>query len=533
MFSIRVKNLRSLKDTKYIEIKPLTILVGENSSGKSTFLRTFPLLRQSFEARTAGPLLWYGRFVDFGTFRDAIYSEASKQKIIFGFKFNLSFTNIFSGRYYPGFRRRLYKGRIQIKDIPVTIELSISKGSKQDDIYVDEIRFSFFGHNIYIEIEDGKNVAQLLVNNRDLTDLEQDLTVINRSGLIPEIEEKRPSQRKRDELRHYQFPSFIDGLIDEVGRHVHRNTQFQSILDMIEDFEIGTSDKMLELLKDPKDKTKTWVKNTKDWTKNSDDFTKLRDLIIAFNVLGLLGATKSYLNLVMRESNYIAPVRATAERYYRLQNLAVDEVDYKGQNLAMFLRSLTERERRTFSNWLLETMGFSITTKLAGGHISINLIEEGAKEPINLADKGFGFSQILPIVTQLWVLSTRRSRNKIRRIESRRFGEIIPITFVIEQPELHLHPRMQAKLVDAFIKAIEEAKKIDVDLRLIIETHSEVMINRIGHRIAKGDIKNNDVNLILFERLQSNTPTNVKIGKFNSEGFLENWPFGFFHPDNI
>lgn len=41
MKSIRVRNLRSLKDTDEIEIKRINILVGTNSSGKSTFLRVF------------------------------------------------------------------------------------------------------------------------------------------------------------------------------------------------------------------------------------------------------------------------------------------------------------------------------------------------------------------------------------------------------------------------------------------------------------------------------------------------------------
>lgn len=48
MDSIRIKNLRSLRDTEKISIKKLNILVGSNSSGKSTFLRVFPLLKQSF-----------------------------------------------------------------------------------------------------------------------------------------------------------------------------------------------------------------------------------------------------------------------------------------------------------------------------------------------------------------------------------------------------------------------------------------------------------------------------------------------------
>ena len=66
MDSIRVERLRCLAYTGDIKIKPLTILLGQNSSGKSSFLRVFPLLKQSIESRTSGPILWSGRLVDFG-----------------------------------------------------------------------------------------------------------------------------------------------------------------------------------------------------------------------------------------------------------------------------------------------------------------------------------------------------------------------------------------------------------------------------------------------------------------------------------
>ena len=71
MNSIQVKNLRSLTDTGKIDVKKINILVGTNSSGKSTFLRIFPLLKQSFNKKINGPILWCGDdddYVDFGSF---------------------------------------------------------------------------------------------------------------------------------------------------------------------------------------------------------------------------------------------------------------------------------------------------------------------------------------------------------------------------------------------------------------------------------------------------------------------------------
>ena len=73
MDRIRLQNFRSLQDTGEIEIKPLTLLVGKNSSGKSSFLRFFPLIKQSLEESKHGPILWYKeKGVDFGDFETTV-----------------------------------------------------------------------------------------------------------------------------------------------------------------------------------------------------------------------------------------------------------------------------------------------------------------------------------------------------------------------------------------------------------------------------------------------------------------------------
>ncbi|HCQ9870041.1 TPA: AAA family ATPase, partial [Acinetobacter baumannii] len=86
--SIRIENIRSLMDTSDIQLKPLTVLVGRNSVGKSTFARIFPLLRQSSEANKKSPILWYGKYVDFGDYETAINKENINNGI--ALSFNLS-----------------------------------------------------------------------------------------------------------------------------------------------------------------------------------------------------------------------------------------------------------------------------------------------------------------------------------------------------------------------------------------------------------------------------------------------------------
>lgn len=89
MTAIRLQSFRSLLDTGFIDLRPLTILVGRNSSGKSSFLRFLPLLRQSVEARTTGPIQWYGDYVDFGGFKETRSTFSDDDEMRLGFRTTL------------------------------------------------------------------------------------------------------------------------------------------------------------------------------------------------------------------------------------------------------------------------------------------------------------------------------------------------------------------------------------------------------------------------------------------------------------
>ena len=99
---LRIQNLRSIKDSFDIELKPIMILVGANSSGKSTFLRSFPLFSQSVDKKLRGPIAWFDTsFVDFGDYKTAKnrYAEES-EGISFYYRFKDVMFSSRSRRYY-------------------------------------------------------------------------------------------------------------------------------------------------------------------------------------------------------------------------------------------------------------------------------------------------------------------------------------------------------------------------------------------------------------------------------------------------
>ena len=176
--------------------------------------------------------------------------------------------------------------------------------------------------------------------------------------------------------------------------------------------------------------------------------------------------------------------------------------------------------------------------KTAGGHSSLNIETEMNGQSRNMADVGLGYSQIAPVAIQLWAASQRiTNRSMFNRIRSasgqilRDAGSIV----VVEQPELHLHPAYQAKLADVFASCIQNPALSDMptqrraNLRILAETHSPNLINRIGEIIMEGGLSSNDVQVLVFEPdSEQAAATNIRIATFNDKGILQNWPIGFF-----
>ena len=91
---------------------------------------------------------------------------------------------------------------------------------------------------------------------------------------------------------------------------------------------------------------------------------------------------------------------------------------------------------------------------------------------------------------------------------------------------MHLHPALQAKLMDVIARIATEK-----NVRFIIETHSETIINRIGTLIDKGKFNHNDIEITIFDKQFGEDRTCVKKSTFDEEGYLKDWPIGFFEPE--
>jgi predicted ATPase len=125
-------------------------------------------------------------------------------------------------------------------------------------------------------------------------------------------------------------------------------------------------------------------------------------------------------------------------------------------------------------------------------------------EEENLTDVGFGCSQVLPVM-----------------IAGFNVGE--GGVFIVQEPEIHLHPKAQAALGSVFKLLYKRG------IQLIIETHSEHLMLRLQSYVARGDIKAEDVNVYYVDpaaKMKKKDPIKIEIAEDGY--FREEWPKGFF-----
>jgi predicted ATPase len=525
MLKFGVSNLRLLKFVPPIELKPITILVGRNSSGKSTFLRAFPLLRQSLMTRTSSPVLWYGDLVDFGSFDISVTDNVPNEPI--SFSFVIDKITLENRRFYWSRDRKkqlqTYQGvHFQVSIIGVGERTRISR-------LVIKIQEPELNYEIWIG-EDSK-VLTINLNGQDSSDLFKPVKLqITPGTMLPEMTPvlAEGNQLSAQELfLSRDINAFYEPTKLFLKSHLKRLSENWLNRLTLEFLTMGPASK--KEIRDEIGKVGTKVSRSFITEISGKDkkaiYPKLKDLLSISALPAILAQIRVQLRSVITSTLYIGPARARSERYYRYQDLAVSEIDPDGENFPMFLNSLLPSQVSQLSKWIEDLFGYGLSVaRQAGGHMSIDLIAKGV--PSNIVDNGYGVSQILPVLGQIWW-----ARNRPRQP-----GPSSPLSLLaIEQPELHLHPAHQALLADALVGELSVKQTVEANpserVHFLIETHSETMLNRLGELISSGRILNSDIQVIMFESLDEDARvSDVRTSAFSETGELINWPYGFFQP---
>lgn len=278
-------------------------------------------------------------------------------------------------------------------------------------------------------------------------------------------------------------------------------------------------------------------------SKNNDD-KMIENLAIEFGLnekdVEIISKTNNYydtilmINLIMRSLNrnmnnfantvsYIGPFRKDPERIYRDSESSMLDVGKNGENISMILRQAQQDKNpllNKVSEWFLKSMGVSITIEDIENSNLYKLMVTNNGVNHNIIDVGYGIAQVLPIVTQIYYNNNSEDERKrnLYRFDKRK-------VFIIEQPELHLHPAAQASLADLFVEKIVK----DNETKFIIETHSEHFIRKLQVLVADPRVKisQDDIGIYYVDKGEDGQSCVNQIN-INSKGqFIEKWPSGF------
>lgn len=407
-----IKNIRCFRSKQTLNIRPLTFLVGENSTGKTTILSSFNRLCRLMDVRSRP---WYAA-VDFnrppynmGSFED-IVSKSNNTLSEFQFGFQSESPKVEGAVCFKGSKKR---SEPIIKNI---------------DINYEEHGFNFDYDNKKFYYKKQTNESRVSWSFPDkLKDGEEG------ESFIP-------------------FDILLFFIKKEIASKENKNQTHKNILEVID--------------------------NIRQY------------LIQNFQII---------LNL--------APVRSKPQRTY---DPIKETPDPEGSETPMYLNRISSTENNEWKKLKKKLVQFGETSglftdievkktgKSMGEPFQLHFKVKGALS--NIMDIGYGVNQILPLLMRMFLSNEMR--------------------FLIQQPEVHLHPKAQAELSSLLTENIKVNENF-----FLIETHSDYMVDRVRIEIQKGKIAPDQVSLVYLE----STKEEVKVHNisFDKQGNVLNAPTGY------
>ena len=334
--AISVGNYRGFSNPVDLEIRPITILLGRNSSGKSSIVRLVPLIQQSLERQSSVPILWESDLVDLGGMSDVISRANPEGRLELGFTITTNKLELMQRRnsifYY-----RMHADHTQPVDISYTMFLRNDDGRTRYEGFMVNV----FGQSLNVLWNSDGIITEVTCDGHTIPIKELNYKV-SMDTVFPEII-RTPTEDELKSRRHSR--PFYPPLTSTLKSIFHGRTADEKV----QTYSASLIYRPLEKFREDVLKLPHVVKK-KIYPQNIELAHKYSFMNYLPIILFLL---QQEVSACFQNSAYIGPARATTSRFDRIQELAVNRLASKGENTAMYLHSLSDSEKNTF-NELME-----------------------------------------------------------------------------------------------------------------------------------------------------------------------------------
>lgn len=433
--AFRVWNFMGFEDSGWVELWPISLLFGRNSTGKSALLRALLLLRQSLTSPPSlEPLTLFSEDgIDAGSFQDLVHrkprnlglsdgehGEDASSTVAFGFRCRINPELLQS--FQPAEKRRKAQTRgepvVSEEEAWATLRLGFGPegATRCISLQIVEIRAPWLNAQ-------GEDSGTLIFSAE-----------WGQSDIV-------------DGAWFFQSDLLKQHVVDPA---------FQELWAQVENFGVGIG--FLPVLPERKDGNEV----------NDDEFESDYDI-----VRRLLDEFRQVISAFLKSLHYLGPVRAEPRRFYYVPSAMSSRA--RGQEMTVLenflatwgtdqwgrdLEQVNTRLRELDLGIQLDVRALDEEREPFQSIFELRLPEDSTETAISLCDTGFGWSQMLPIVLECALAKE---------------GAIV----IIEEPEAHLHPSAQVSLGDLFVRIVKQG------VCFLIETHSEHLLLRLRRRIAR------------------------------------------------
>lgn len=448
MFKFKINNFRSYKEQEF-DFSRVNILIGENSGGKSSLIKSLLALKQSIENPEISNLILNGKYADLGNFKETINNHNEKLDLEFTFSFK---------EELPGYARWfIFDDFTEVSARRDQVEQYIAEALKYETSVTYKINKDLDKHDSIKTIFKNKHLGELQIDFSKNYKEDEPYELITRMRLCTLVYYSKTKNKtitlEKIEYSKKGFMSIVDG------------TSVRKAANKIDDESL-------------------------------------------FYELAIFLINQNLVEYNLNNIKYLNPLSSNPKRIYLNKD---SQSEYEKSDLEKFTNLITTNQVSSANikkfDKILKEYGIADGIIVnSSKNLPVTELRVNIKNLVsNIFDVGYGVSLQIPMIFEAFIAEQEGGS-----------------TFVIEQPEVHLHPKLQAKFIDTLLKLGDKNK-------YIIETHSEHIVRMI-QIIAKNKlhkVSNKEIRVYYFSRGEDKFL--VSEHKLDKNGIMENeFPSGFY-----